>query len=161
MLERGLALCRRGDWDHGLTDLGKLAENDTQGDLPGIFYSYLGYGIALREKRIRDGIRLCRHAVKLEFYQPENYLNLARTYLLAENRKKAYEAVAQGLKVDRGHRGLRQLLAQMGARKRPVIPFLSRGNVINRILGRVRYDLTRPPKKPKAAAKVPKDRRRR
>jgi tetratricopeptide (TPR) repeat protein len=141
VLERGLALCRRGEWDFGLTDLGKLAENDTQGDLPSIFYSYLGYGIALRQKRIREGLRLCKHAVKLEFYQPENYLNLARTYLLAENRRKAYEAVSKGLQMDRGHKGLRALLQHMGARRKPVIPFLSRNHLVNRFLGRIRHDL--------------------
>jgi len=141
VLERGLALCRRGEWDLGLTDLGKLAENDTQGDLPSIFYSYLGYGIALRQRRIREGLRLCEHAVKLEFYHPENYLNLARTYLLADNRRKAYESVTKGLQMDRGHKGLRQLLKRMGARRKPVIPFLSRDNPVNRILGRIRHDL--------------------
>lgn len=140
-------LCRHGKWDLGLTDLGKLAENDTQGDLPSVFYSYLGYGIALRERRIREGLRLCQHAIKIEFYQPENYLNLARTHLLAENRKKAYEAVTKGLKIDRGHRGLRTLLTEMGARKRPVLPFLSRDNFFNRLLGRIRHDLKTPRKK--------------
>lgn len=134
----------------GLTDLGKLAENDVQGNLPAIFYSYLGYGIALRQKRIREGIRLCRHAVKSEFYQPENYLNLARTYLLAGQRKRAYEAVARGLQMDKGHRGLRRLLQQMGARKRPVIPFLSRNNLLNRILGKIRHDMTVGSKKRRA-----------
>ena len=141
VLERGLALCRRGEWDLGLADLGKLAENDTQGDLPSTFYSYLGYGIALRQRRIREGLRLCRHAVKLEFYNPENYFNLARTCLLAENRRKAYEAVTQGLQMDRSHKGLRQLLKRMGARRKPVLPFLSRDNPLNRILGRIRHDL--------------------
>lgn len=141
VLNRGLALCRRGEWDLGLTELGKLAENDTQGDLPSVFYSYLGYGIALRQRRIREGLRLCQHAVKLEFFQPENYLNLARTYLLAENRRKAYEAVSKGLQMDRGHKGLRTLLQRMGARRKPVLPFLSRNNLVNRILGRIRHDL--------------------
>lgn len=139
VLERGLAACRRGDWDRGLADLGRLA--DLQTELPAVFYSYLGYGVALREKRIRDGIRLCQHAVKLEFYQPENYLNLARTYLLADNRRKAFEAVSKGLQMDRGNRELRGLLQQMGARRRPVIPFLSRDNPVNRFLGRVRNDM--------------------
>lgn len=139
VLERGLAACRSGDWNRGLTDLGRLA--DLQTELPAVFYSYLGYGVALREKRIRDGIRLCEHAVKLEFYQPENYFNLARTYLLADNRRKAFEAVSKGLQMDRGNRQLRGLLQEMGARRRPVIPFLSRDNPVNRFLGRIRHDM--------------------
>ena len=42
-LGRALALCRAGDWDAGLYHLGQLTES---GPMPGLFYSYLGYGIA-------------------------------------------------------------------------------------------------------------------
>lgn len=106
-----------------------------------MFYSYLGRGIAMKEGRIREGIRLCRHGVKVEFYQPENYINLAQVYLLANNRRRAWEAVVQGLQVDRGHKGLQRLARNMGVRKRPMIPFLSRDNPINQLLGRIRHDL--------------------
>src|SRR6185436_10106884 len=74
-LGRGLELCRRGEWDLGLRYLGRLAEAGERTALPGLFYSYLGYGIALRQQRIDEGLRLCQHSVKVEFYQPENYLN--------------------------------------------------------------------------------------
>jgi len=57
-------------------------------ELPGLFYSYLGFGVARFDRRVREGLTLCEHAVKREFYQPENYLNLARTHLLAGNRER-------------------------------------------------------------------------
>src|SRR5437762_12834061 len=100
-LNEGIECCRKGDWAEGLRHLGWIAERgDAVSGLPGIFYSYLGYGIALREQRIEEGLKLCRHSIKLEFYQVENYLNLARTYLLAQNRAGAVRAVRDGLKID-------------------------------------------------------------
>jgi len=45
-LQRGLDLCRVGEWDRGLAILGYLAQSADRSSLPGLFYSYLGYGIA-------------------------------------------------------------------------------------------------------------------
>lgn len=138
---RGIELCRRGDWPGGLELLAQVAdEKDAGAELPGRFYSYLGYGIARYQRRIREGVALCEHAVKREFYQPENYLNLARTYLLANQRRKAIDAVIAGRQVDRRHRGLARLHRELGIRRRAVIPFLSRDHLLNRLLGRVRHD---------------------
>ncbi|MDP9121728.1 MAG: hypothetical protein M3O15_10255, partial [Acidobacteriota bacterium] len=79
--------CRRGNWKEGLPALARIAEDDGRsGALPALVYSYLGYGIASRQQRVQEGLKLCQHAVKLEFYQAESYLNLARTQLLAGNR---------------------------------------------------------------------------
>ena len=86
------------------------------GGLPGLFYSYLGYGIALRERRIREGLKLCRHSIKVEFYQAENYFNLARTCLLANDRKGAVQAVRGGLKIDRHNPHLLALYKELGIR---------------------------------------------
>jgi hypothetical protein len=137
-LRRGIDCCRRGDWNEGLRHLGQIAEKGDTG-LPGIYYSYLGYGIALREKRIREGLQLCRHSVKVEFYQADNYHNLARTYVLARQRSAAVRAVLDGLKIDPHHSGLLVVRKELGIRSRPVLPFLDRGNAINQFLGRLRH----------------------
>ncbi len=136
--------CRRGGWKEGLPLLARIAEQDErQGALPALVYSYLGYGIALRQGRIQEGIRLCQHAVKLEFYQAENYLNLARTQMLANHRRAAVRAVSDGLKVEPDNRNLLELRREMGERRRPVLPFLARSNPLNSLLGRLRH-LLRP-----------------
>jgi hypothetical protein len=141
-LRLGIDYCRRGDWTNGLRHLGQIAElGEAAGDLPGIFYSYLGYGIALKERRIRDGLKLCQHSIQVEFYQAENYLNLARTYLLAGDRKGAVKAVRGGLQMDRGNAGLLALYRELGMRQRPVLSFLSRSNPLNQLLGRLRHAL--------------------
>ena len=139
-LRRGIDCCRRGDWNEGLRQLGQIAERGDTG-LPGIYYSYLGYGIALREKRVREGLQLCRHSVKVEFYQADNYHNLARTCLLARQRSGAVRAVLDGLRIDPHHLGLLALRKELGIRGRPVLPFLDRGNALNQLLGRLRHAL--------------------
>ncbi|HEV8579397.1 MAG TPA: hypothetical protein VGX68_09975 [Thermoanaerobaculia bacterium] len=140
MLRSGIESCRRGDWNEGLRNLGRIAAmGEEAGTLPGIFYSYLGYGIARKEKRIQEGLKLCQHSIEVEFFQAENYLNLARTHLLAKDRKAAVKAVRAGLKIDRSNRELLALYRELGIRSRPVLPFLSRGNLLNQLLGRLRH----------------------
>lgn len=138
VLRRGIELCRQGDWNGGLFFLGRIAEADGSKDLPGVFYSYLGYGIARCQQRTKEGLKLCRHSVKVEFYEPDNYLNLARTCLLAKDRSGAMDAVAEGLRVDPQHVELLALHRELGIRRPPVLPFLSRSNPLNLFLGRIR-----------------------
>lgn len=139
-LKLGIDACRRGDWNEGLRHLGKVVEGEegTEG-LPGLFFSYLGYGIALRDRRVREGLKLCRHSIEVEFYQAENYLNLARTCLLARDRKGAVKAVRAGLKIDRNNQGLIVLYKELGIRSQPVLRFLDRAHPVNVFLGRVRH----------------------
>jgi hypothetical protein len=131
--------CRQGDWEVGLSFLGRIAEGERSSALPGLFYSYLGYGIALRQRRVQEGLKLCQHSVKIQFYEPENYVNLARTYLLAGDRPAAIRAVLDGLRVIRHHPDLLRLHQELGIRAQPVLPFLGRSNPLNRLLGRLRH----------------------
>ena len=138
----GIALCRSGDWRRGVDQLRRVAALAGQSqELPSQFYSYLGFGVARFERRYRDGITLCKHAVKREFYQPENYLNLARTYMLIHDRSAAFDAVARGLQVDSNHEGLQAVRQELGVRRPPVLPFLDRSNPVNRLLGQIRHAL--------------------
>jgi tetratricopeptide (TPR) repeat protein len=143
-LARGLDHCRKGEWDKGLAYLAALTQYEGSVDLPAAFYSYLGYGIALCQRRYREGINLCEHAVKKEFYKAEGFYNLARVRLLVNDRKRALEALNQGLKIEPRHRGLLRLRKTLGLRRPPVVPFLSRSNILNRLLGRLRHDLKTP-----------------
>lgn len=139
VLRRGIERCRQGDWEVGLAFLGRIAESERSTALPGLFYSYLGYGIALRQRRVQEGLKLCQHSVKIQFYEPENYVNLARTHLLAGDRPAAVRAVLEGLKVIRHHPELLRLHKELGIRAEPVLPFLSRSNPLNQFLGRLRH----------------------
>ncbi len=140
--QHGIDLCRRGEWQRGVEILAMVADaKDAGAELPGLFYSYLGYGIArFDRRRLREGLALCEHGVKREFYQPENYLNLARVYLIANQRRKAIDAVVAGRQVDRRHPDLARLHRELGVRRSPVLRFLHRDHFLNRLFGRLRHD---------------------
>lgn len=154
VLRRGIERCRQGDWEVGLAFLGRIAEAERSTALPGLFYSYLGYGIALRQRRVQEGLKLCQHSVKIQFYEPENYVNLARTYLLAGDRPAAVRAVIDGLRVIHHHPELLRLHTELGIRSQPVLPFLSRSNPLNQLLGRLRHAWRGDPPKGEAAERA-------
>ncbi len=140
--EAAVAICRSGDWGRGLTILADLVKDRGLSEhIPGVAYSFLGYGIARYQKQVKEGLRLCQHAVKAQFYHPECHLYLARVQILAKNRKGAVHAIAQGLALDPRNAALRALHDEIGVRKRPVIGFLSRNNPVNRTLGKLRRQM--------------------
>lgn len=147
LVQEGVALCREGNWNQGIERLSVAAESKSSGDVNSLMYSYLGYGIAKFKNKRREGLALCEHAVKIEFYQPDNQLNLARTHLLNGNRKRALEAIERGLKIDREHHELLELKQELGSRRPPVLGFLDRGNFLNVFLGRLRHSVSSKPSK--------------
>jgi uncharacterized protein HemY len=139
-VEKGLRRCRAGDWEIGLKLLRKAARKEKKEiKFPSVYYSYLGYAAARLENEKKDGLALCLHAVRVGKNEPDNYLNLARVYLLLNNRRRAVIAVRHGLKLDAHHIPLLALRTSMGYRRKPVIPFLSRDGRLNRYLGRRRH----------------------
>jgi len=136
---RGIDKCRRGEWAEGLGLLAEAVSSPLRGSIPGLTYSYLGYGIAHREGRLQEGLTLCRHALKLEIFEPDNYVNLARTQLLARDRAAAVRTVREGLRVDRLNEDLLALKATLGVRRGPMLKFLPRKHPLNRALGRLRH----------------------
>jgi tetratricopeptide (TPR) repeat protein len=140
VVDKGLRRCRAGDWETGLKLLRKAARKESKEiKFPSVYYSYLGYGAARFENEKKDGLALCLHAVRSGKTEPDNYLNLARVYLLLENRQRAVLAVRHGLKLDPHHIPLLALRTAMGYRRNPVVPFLSRDRWVNRYLGRRRH----------------------
>jgi hypothetical protein len=137
-LRAGIRACRDGRWRDGLNLLTPLAQQEERhGRLPGLFYSYLGHAIARCEGRKAVGMELCRHAVSIEPFRPENHLNLGYVNLLVGNRRGAVRALRRGLALDPDHSGLLELQRTLGVRRRPVLPFLSRSHPLNVTLGKV------------------------
>jgi len=147
LVREGVALCREGNWNQGIEKLSAAANAKSSGEVSSLMYSYLGYGLAKFKNKRREGLALCEHAVKVEFYQPENQLNLARTLLLNGNRKRAIEAVDRGLKIDGDHEELLEFKREMGSRRLPVFGFLHRDNFLNVFFGRLRHSISSKPQK--------------
>lgn len=142
---RGVSACRRGSWEVGMADLATAAAAERgRKELPSVFYSYLGYGIARFENRRREGVALCKHAIKMEFYEGENYLNLARLFVWIDNKPGAVRVLRKGLAVDSQNRAMRKMIRELGLRREPVLRFLDRAHPLNIFLGKIRHRLTSP-----------------
>ena len=146
LAEKGIELCQRNRWKEGLPYLAQVAEADHADDtLPETFYSYLGYGISIVENRLKEGLLLCEHSVKMNFLSSENFANLAAVHLLSKNRIKALKAIEKGLALDAQHPSLIKQMHKMGWRRPPVIGFLNRDNPLNKYLGRRRHNNSKDP----------------
>jgi tetratricopeptide (TPR) repeat protein len=141
-VEDGLKLCRAGDWNKGLPVLAAAIENRGVAEqVPGIAYSWLGYGVARFQGKHREGLQLCEHAIKLQYYEADNHWNLARVHVLASNRKQAVVALERALKLDPEHSGLNELKQEIGLRRPPVLKWLDRDHPLNKFLGRLRHNM--------------------
>jgi len=141
-IDSGIEHCRAGRWEKGADCLGYVAER-TNGGLSNasLYLSYLGCALARVQDRKKEALVLCRRAVKVEFYQPENWANLAEVMMLSGMRKEAVEALQQGLQIDPQHERLHELSERLGLRRHSILGFLDRSNPLNHLLGRVRNDV--------------------
>ena len=138
-LDVGIRACQDGDLETGLGHLRLLKHQEGAcGGLPGVFYSYLGFAMARCEGRLHEGLEWCSHAVAAEPSEPENYVNLTKTYLLLKNRHGAIHTLREGLAVDPDHAGLLALRRAVGVRRRLPVWFLARGSQLNQFFGRLR-----------------------
>jgi hypothetical protein len=84
-------------------------------------------------------VELCKTAVSLRRNEAQLYLNLAEVYTSAGRRADAIATLDTAAKYcGRDARIMRQR-GKLGRRSSPVLPFLERGNPLNRSLGRLRH----------------------
>lgn len=134
----GCAYLKEGNYAEALRYLQlqkSLYETDPEKEIPAEFLSNYGIALAYAEKRYSEAVNFCSRAIKKQFYNPAFYLNLARVYQRANRRASAVSVLYKGLKVDTSHPGLLKAVRQLGIRRPPVLPFLSRGNLLNKYLG--------------------------
>ncbi len=117
-----------------------------------VILSYCGWLQAIIDKKHQSGIAACRRAfVAFKSSDPHTagivypilYLNLGRAFLAAGRKKEAVESFNKGLKHDRSHYELKKEMKLLGTRKKPLVPFLSRSNPINRCAGKMLHDSSR------------------
>jgi len=102
------------------------------------YLSYYGLCLALETKKLHEAVKFCREAVNRENFNADIYYNLGRVLLKADRRREGYESLRNGLRLHQNHKGILRELRRIGVRRRPVLPFLSRSNPLNRALGRMR-----------------------
>jgi len=98
--------------------------------------AWFGYCLAHEKKDASKGIEYCKGVLKRKSKLVDGYLALAKIYLDTGQNKQAFDVLQQGLK-ETNHVEVYTLLKSMGIRKKPVLPFLSRSNILNIRLGRI------------------------
>ncbi len=139
----GIDLCRSGRFEEGFAALELVFfQKDLPEGLPGAFFSYFGLGTAALRGRYRESVHFCKKGIELDPTESEGYLCLARVHSYFGSRQLALTAIHAGLKACSTNGDLIALRKEMGTRRRPVIPFLSRDQKLNRVLGKWRHRLT-------------------
>ncbi|HEY6101285.1 MAG TPA: tetratricopeptide repeat protein, partial [Anaeromyxobacter sp.] len=103
------------------------------------FMSWYGVTLVLVEKNSNLGLVLCEQALRVAGPDPELLLNQARVHLSMNQRERAVRAILRGLELFPQDARLAAARDAMVMRRPPVIPFLSRNNPLNRLLGRMRH----------------------
>ena len=102
--------------------------------------SQYALALAYHTGKIQTAIALGQEAVKKEPKNPEHFLRLGTVYLIAGRKKEAIRIFHLGLRVGR-HPGITRTLHALGRREKPMLPFLSRTNPLNKYLGKIRMSL--------------------
>ena len=99
------------------------------------FRSFLGLCIAYERRMMGEAVSHCEWALAAEPDNPDYYLNLGKVYLVFGSNSDAIRVLRNGMKVDNRNPYIIAELQEIGVRKKPVIPFLSRGHFLNRYIG--------------------------
>lgn len=134
LFEKGVSLLKRGYPGDAVDHLEKAMEKGLRSSA---CYSWLGLAYARSGRQIiSKAEELCLKAIKMDFVWPQYYLNLAEVYVIWGKKEKAIKTLEEGLKIDRDNIDILNAFEELGIRKRPAIPFLSRSNPLNKYLGK-------------------------
>jgi Flp pilus assembly protein TadD len=107
------------------------------------YMSWYGVTLVLVERNWNLGVVLCEQALRQSGPDPDLLLNQARVHVALNQRERAVRAILRGLELWPQDARLAAARDAIGTRRQPVIPFLSRNNPVNRVLGRIRYRWSR------------------
>lgn len=135
VIEDGITLAREGHYADAL----KIFEDDLCFTQNPTAMAYYALCLANIEGNYDKAISLCLMAAEKEFYNPEIYLSLGRIFLLNGQKAVAVKSFRKGLTFDSSHNILLQEVKKLGMRRKPVITFLPRQNMVNRLFGLLSY----------------------
>lgn len=105
-----------------------------------VYVSHLGYCIGMLGN-VEGGEKMCRRAAQMAPAIPIVLVNLGRILVETGRRQEARKLFAQAYRIDNTHSPAALELSRLGVRKQPVLPFLARGNILNKYLGIIRHRL--------------------
>src|SRR5262245_54574490 len=90
------------------------------------YLSYYGIALARSGRPHAAAIQACETAARRDPYNPGNYVNLARVYVLAGKMSRALAALERALTIAPTHPLLLAELTRLDRRGTPPLPFVSR-----------------------------------
>jgi Flp pilus assembly protein TadD len=133
--KQGVSLLRKGHSAEALDYLQRAAELKQHNPY---YLSFLGVSMGRAQGKWTAAIDLCKTALGMRRNEPQLYLNLAEVYVAAGRRDRAIEILDSALKYCGSDARIGRMRGKLGKRLSPVLPFLERGNVVNRRLGELR-----------------------
>jgi Flp pilus assembly protein TadD len=134
--KKGLGLLQKG---YSLDAVTKLRHAASLEPHNAYFLSYLGLAVGVAQRKWAEAESLCLEALRIKRNLPQLYLNLAELYERSGRVAEAIEVLSEGLRFTGRDSRLTAALRSHGVRSGPVVPFLGRGNFLNRYFGRLRY----------------------
>jgi predicted Zn-dependent protease len=139
LLQKGTAFLDANRVDDATLMLFTLCERFSTADEPVPPHVLSLYALCLaRQGKRKEAVDIGRTALKRGGRSALCRLHMAKIYLLAESRRKAFEELERGFALAPNHPDLMRFRREMGVRQKPVIAFLSRDNPINVKLGKAR-----------------------
>ena len=107
-----------------------------------VYLSTMGLCEAMMGDALK-GEKMCRAALKLAGRErdPMLFVNLGRVMLERGDRQSARDNFTMAYRIDNTNAPAALELSRMGVRKKPVLPFLPRNNILNIRLGKLRHQL--------------------
>ncbi len=136
--ERAVRLAEAGHYEEAL----RIFEKNLLSALNPKALSFYALSLAVAEEDYERAVTMCLSAAEKEFYNPEIYLNLGKTLLLSGRKTKALKVFKKGLRFDETNQSLQDEIRRLGQRREPIISFLPRGNVLNRVCGLLAHRAT-------------------
>jgi hypothetical protein len=143
VFESGLEALQKNDYSGAHRHFKEAYFKGTQSDFFPAVQSYFGYTLGLVERKDSEAIQLMHLAVRdienslSKVYEPDVFLNLGKFYLGKRScRKKGIYALMKGLDRCPADSRILTVIKKIGIRRSPALPFLSRGNFLNRLIGK-------------------------
>ena len=138
--KQGIKLLQKGQSVEALEYLQHAAELEEQNPY---YLSFLGVAVGRAQRKWSAAAKFCETALRSKRNEAQLYLNLAEVYVAAGQRDEAVAVLDKGLIYLSNDARIRRARADLGKRCPPVIPFLGRGNFLNRGLGKLRHSVLR------------------
>jgi Flp pilus assembly protein TadD len=134
--KQGVSLLRKGHSSEALEHLRRAAELKQQNPH---YLSFLGLSVARAQGKWTAAVELCKTAINMKRNEAQFYVNLAEVYVSAGRRDRAVETLDTALIYCKTDARITRMRGKLHKRRSPVLPFLKRGNLLNRSLGKLRH----------------------